>query len=97
MAKKQIPQQIEAQKINEPKQLLFPGLQEKRISIENSIISKFKVLSKQLHRFSYSQVIWLSRFEMQFIEKGYLSERQCDIIDNVIRAYQLNKNIEEIQ
>lgn len=69
------------------KQLAFDRevLMQKRFTIERSIGAKLDQLADKLHELEHSDIVWLSRIEDFFHKYEYLSKRQMEVLDSIVR------------
>jgi hypothetical protein len=60
----------------------------KRFSVQRMIEAKFTYLSANIERLTHSEIVWLSRIEEFFIQYCYLTERQTQVLQQVVERLQ---------
>lgn len=65
-------------------------LAKKRFNMENLIHAKFNKLACSLDRLTHADVVWLSKVEDFFIKNEYVTERQIEVLDSIIKRHVCN-------
>lgn len=60
---------------------------QKKFTIQQLVKSKLDKLAKHLDELTHSDVVWLSRVEDFFFQNEYLSQRQVEVIDSIIKRH----------
>jgi hypothetical protein len=60
-------------------------IQQKRFNITAAINAKLDCLETNIHKLRFAEVVWLSRLEDFFLKTEYLTERQIEILDVMMR------------
>jgi hypothetical protein len=70
-------------------QLELPIFSNKRFSINKMVNAKLDALARIITELSHSEIVWLSRIEDFFLKTDYLTERQCDLVDSILKSHNL--------
>jgi hypothetical protein len=55
--------------------------------MKNLVSAKFDRLSNCMDKLSHSDVIWLSRVEDFYLKNEYVTERQVQVLDSIVKKY----------
>lgn len=65
----------------------YDQLADKRFTMKNLVSAKFDRLSNCMDKLSHSDVIWLSRVEDFYLKNEYVTERQVQVLDSIVKKY----------
>lgn len=62
-------------------------LVQKRFSLSLMVNAKLNSIAKIMDKLSHSDVVWLSKVEDFFHQNEYLTERQTEVLDSILKRH----------
>jgi hypothetical protein len=60
---------------------------QKRFNICNLVNAKLNSIAQKLDKLTFSEVVWLSKIEDFFFKNEYMTERQMEVLDTILKKY----------